>query len=99
MTKIIVNKSEGVKSVIQKIESAKTEKITLVVPKQSAFGEEVKNFDILREAASELGKEISVESVDENVLALSRAIFFLAFQPLFGVRGWVSDILASLSVF
>lgn len=99
MSKIIINKSDDAKSVIKKIEDTESQRITLVIPKQSVFGEEVSNFEVLREAATELDKEIAIESVDENMLALARANEFEAIHPLFegGTHGHVSDILPARS--
>lgn len=96
MIKIIVTKTEDVKSVIKKIEDAEDTEITLVVPRESSFGEQVKNFEILREASAELDKEIAIESVDENVLALAEANSFASIHPLFrnGRPGHVSDIVS-----
>ncbi|TSC60151.1 MAG: Uncharacterized protein LiPW15_29 [Parcubacteria group bacterium LiPW_15] len=95
MAKIIINKSEDARAVIKKIENSESRKIILVIPRQSVFGEEVSNFELLREAATELDKEIAIESVDENMLALARANEFEALHPLFegGAQGKVSDIL------
>lgn len=98
MTKIIISKTEDVKSVIKKIEGNEEAQITLVIPRESAFGEQVSNFETLREAVTELDKEIIIESVDENVLALSEANGFSSLHPLFrGGRSHVSDILPAKS--
>lgn len=102
MLKIIVGKADGAKTVIKKIEDAEGENVTLVIPKQSAFGDEVQNFDVLREAATELSKNVTIESVDENVLALARANEFVAMHPLFRggeLGGEVSDILPAKATF
>lgn len=95
MAKIIVGKNDDAGTVIKKIENSESRKMILVIPRQSKFGEEVSNFGILREAATELDKEIAIESVDENTLALARANGFEALHPLFegSARGNVSDIL------
>lgn len=95
MAKIIVNKNDGAETIVKKIQASEDQKIILVVPKQSAFGEEVSNFELLREAATELDKDVAIESVDENVLALARANDFSAIHPLFegSAKGKVSDIL------
>lgn len=99
MAKIIINKNDDARSIIKKIESNESRRIVLVIPRQSAFGEEVSNFELLREAATELDKEIAIESVDENTLALARANEFEALHPLFegGSGGKVSDILPAKS--
>ena len=99
MAKIIINKNDDARSVIKKIENSESRKIILVIPRQSVFGEEVSNFELLREAATELDKEIAIESVDENMLALARANEFEALHPLFegGSGGKVSDILPAKS--
>ncbi|MDO8504819.1 MAG: hypothetical protein Q7S36_03120 [Candidatus Liptonbacteria bacterium] len=93
MEKIIIGKTEDTKSVLERIENSQTERVVLVIPRQSAFGEEVSHFETLREIASELSREIAIESVDENVLALARVNGFEAIHPLFEGKGKVSDIL------
>jgi len=98
MTKIIINKTEDAKSVIKKIKENEDNQITLVVPRDSAFGEQVSNFELLKEASTELDKEIVIESVDENVLALAEANSFSSLHPLFhGGKTHVSDILPAKS--
>ena len=96
MIKIIITKTEDIKAVIKKIQDSEDVQITLVVPRESFFGEQVKNFELLKEAATELDKEIIVESVDENVLALAEANGFASLHPLFrgGRPGHVSDIVS-----
>lgn len=95
MTKIIVTKTESEEAVIKKVEENEDSQITLVIPRESLFGGEVKNFELLKEAATELDKEVIIESVDANVLALAEANGFSALHPLFrsGKAGHVSDIL------
>lgn len=98
MSKIIVNKNDGAKQVIKRIEQSESRNITLVIPRQAAFTEEVSNFEMLREAATELDKEIAIESVDENALALAKVHDFAAVHPLFEggkSSASVSDILPS----
>ena len=53
------------------------------IPKESRFGDEVSNFHALREVATEMDKEIYIESVDEDVLALAKSNGWEAIHPLF----------------
>ena len=97
MLKIIVSKTEDAKSLLKKIEAAKSSAITLVIPKDSRFGDEVANYHALREVATEMDKEIYIESVDEDVLALAKANGWEAIHPLFqgSRKGSISDIVSS----
>ncbi len=96
MLKIIVSKTEDAKSLLKKIESAKSQEITLVIPRGSRFGEEVSNFHSLKEVATEMDKEIYIESVDEDVLALAKSNGWEAIHPLFQgtKKGSISDIVS-----
>lgn len=96
MLKIIVSKTEDAKSLLKKIESSKSKDITLVIPKGSRFGDEVSNFHSLKEVATEMDKEIYIESVDEDVLALANANGWEAIHPLFqgSKKSSISDIVS-----
>lgn len=96
MLKIIVSKTEDAKSLFKKIESSKSKDITLVIPRGSRFGDEVSNFHALKEVATEMDKEIYIESVDEDVLALAKSNGWEAIHPLFqgSKKGSISDIVS-----
>lgn len=96
MLKIIVSKTEDAKSLLNKIEAAKSLEITLVIPRGSRFGEEIANFHALKEVATEMDKEIYIESVDEDVLALAKSNGWEAIHPLFQgtKKGSISDIVS-----
>jgi hypothetical protein len=72
MKKIIVEKNESVADLIDRILNEPDNKITLVIPKGSALGKTMRNFHILRREIEDVGKAITIESVDENILAFAK---------------------------
>lgn len=98
MKKIIVEKSEGIAEVIDRILSEADEEIALVIPKYSALGKSVRNFNLLKRETDAAGKTVMIESVDETILAFAKSASIEASHPLWrSVRGagGVSDIVAS----
>src|SRR5580693_6250149 len=95
MKKIIVDKSEGIAEVIDRILNEPDSDITLVVPKGSALGKSVSNFHLLKREATSAGRTVTIESVDDTILAFARQSNSESSHPLWrGVRGsgGVSDI-------
>ena len=95
MKKISVEKTEGIAEVIDRILGEPDGEIALVIPKYSALGKSVRNFNLLKRESDAAGKSIVIESVDETILAFAKQADIEASHPLWrSVRGagGVSDI-------
>ena len=95
MKKIIIDKTEGIAEVIDKFLNEPDKEITLVIPRGSALGRSARNFHLLKREADGAGRDITIESVDETILAYAKENKIDASHPLWrGVRGQgeMSDI-------
>jgi hypothetical protein len=94
MHKIVVEKNEAVADLVERILESESEEIRLVIPKKSHLLDSPSNFRLLAREAKTLGKTITVESVDENILALAKENGLASSHPLFDERDGapVSDI-------
>jgi hypothetical protein len=98
MKKIFIEKGETVASVLEKIFATADNDIILVVPKNAALKGSAGNFRLLQREADGAQKRLTVESVDDEVLALAASSNLHASHPLFrGERGAqaLSDIVAA----
>lgn len=82
MKKILVDRNETPVSVVERIIADSDTDIVLVIPKNSALKESVANFNLIRREAVGAQKNVSVESVDEDVLALAKAAKLESGHPL-----------------
>lgn len=73
MKKIFINKSDSLAEIVEKIIEAKEKEVVLVIPRDSVLKESVANFHLIKREAEAVKKEILIESVDEEVLALAKA--------------------------
>ena len=80
--KIIVGKTDTVEAVVEKILKSDDDAVTLVVPRQSVIGAAVSTLRLVKREADARGKNVSMESVDENVLALAEAAGIAATHPI-----------------
>lgn len=88
MKKIIVDKSEGIAEVIDRILNEPDDQVSLVIPKGSALGRSVSNFHLLKREADSAGRSLVVESVDDTILAFAKESGIESSHPLWkGVRG------------
>jgi hypothetical protein len=88
MKKIIVDKSEGIAEVIDRILNEPDGEISVVIPKGSALGRSVSNFHLLKRETDSAGRSIVIESVDETILAFAKESGIESSHPLWkGVRG------------
>ena len=88
MKKIIVDKSEGIAEVIDRILNEPDGEVSVVIPKGSALGRSVSNFHLLKREADSAGRSIVIESVDETILAFAKESGIESSHPLWkGVRG------------
>ncbi len=88
MKKIIVDKSEGIAEVIDRMLAEPDGEISLVIPKGSALGRSASNFHLLKREADSAGRNVIVESVDDTILAFAKESGIESSHPLWkGVRG------------
>jgi hypothetical protein len=88
MKKIIVDKSEGIAEVIDRILNEPDGEVSVVIPKGSTLGRSVSNFHLLKREADSAGRSIVIESVDETILAFAKEAGIESSHPLWkGVRG------------
>jgi len=85
--KIFVEKEESVGEVIDRILGEPDRTLLLIVPKGSMLGKSARNFHLIEREATDAGKEISVESVDENILAFAKNAGMTVGHPLLRERG------------
>lgn len=95
MKKILVNKSDEVAVIVEKIIDADDSEIILNVPRFSHLAESVSNFHLLKREGEALGKKIFIESVDDRIVELAEMSGFSARNPFFSKnRRQFSDIVA-----
>ncbi|MEK7479555.1 MAG: hypothetical protein AAB634_03430 [Patescibacteria group bacterium] len=94
--KIFLEVADDIDEALVMMEKVPGDTVILNIPKGSALGESVKGFRYLRKKARELGKILSVESVDDHILELAEVADIEAINPVFQVRGkQVQDIIPS----
>jgi hypothetical protein len=92
--RIYLKKSENAASIIQKILNVRELKVTLVIPRDSILGESGNNFYLIFREASAMGKQVNVESSDEDVVNLALASGFQVINPIFKrTKRAVADII------
>jgi hypothetical protein len=88
MKKIIVDKTEGIAEVIDRMLNVPDGEVSIVIPKGSVLGRSVSNFHLLKREADSAGRSIVIESVDETILAFAKESGIESSHPLWkGVRG------------
>ncbi len=94
MKKLFIDKSEGVAEIVEKVIGAEDAEVTLVVPKGAEMGRSLSSFNLLKREADTAGKSVTIESVDEGVLALAKSSELQAAHPLFSTlaKSSFSDI-------
>lgn len=96
--KIIIEKEEGVGEVIDRILKEPDRTLIVVVPRGSMLGKSARDFNLIKRESANAGKDISVESVDENILAFAKNAGLTVNHPLLRERGalgmsGISDII------
>ena len=95
MKKVVLDKSEDIADAIDHILEFPDPSVVLVVPRGSALGRSVRNFHLLRREMESAGKQLEIESVDEQILALAKEAGIPGRHPLLTKGGGsVSDIVA-----
>ncbi|HUZ92553.1 MAG TPA: hypothetical protein VNG29_00960 [Candidatus Paceibacterota bacterium] len=83
MKKIFVDKNEGVAEVVEKIIAAEDADVTLAIPKGSPLAASLANFNLIRREAQAAQKNVSVESVDDVILAFAKESGLGSSHPFF----------------
>jgi hypothetical protein len=97
MKKINIEKNEGIAEVLDKIYNEPDKNITLIIPNNSILLKSQRNFNILKDETEEAGRDITIESVDENILSFAKASGLNCSHPLWNgpiSDGRFSDIIA-----
>ncbi len=82
MQKIFIERRDLPEEVAEKIMSLPDTEISLVIPTGALFKESIANFHYLRQKAEAAGKTITIESVDEEVLALAKLAHLGSIHPI-----------------
>ncbi len=99
--KIFLEVGDDIDEALVMMEKATGDQVVLNIPKGSVLGESVKGFRYLRKKARELGKTLSVESVDDHILELAEVADIEALNPVFQTQAHgkaVQDIIPADSI-
>ncbi|OGY59847.1 MAG: hypothetical protein A3B23_00355 [Candidatus Colwellbacteria bacterium RIFCSPLOWO2_01_FULL_48_10] len=93
MTKIYVDKNDTAASIVEKIIDAGDATLLLYVPRFTKLASSVNNFRLLKREIDASGKSVEIESVDDDVLEMSKTVGIKSGNPFFKKnRRAVSDI-------
>lgn len=92
MKKILIGKRDTAAEVVGKILNEEEADVVIVIPRNALLKESAGGFELIKREAAEAGKNISLESVDEVVLAMAKAIGLDAVHPLFSGGGRGSSL-------
>lgn len=84
MKKLYIDKEESAASVVERVLGEKDDEVRLIIPRDSKLKESVVNFRLLKREAEDAGKELEVESVDEEVLSMAQEAGLTGGHPLLG---------------
>ncbi len=94
MKKIYIDKSDSVASVVERILATQETEIVLYIPRFTKLASSA-NFKLLKREIHASGKNVEIESVDDEVLELAKALGIHASNPFFRKnRRPMSDILS-----
>lgn len=80
--KVVVNKSDEVASVVEKIIETDASELVLSIPRFSRLSESLANFHLIKRESQFLNKKIVVESVDDRAVELANVAGLEAFNPI-----------------
>ncbi|OGY98339.1 MAG: hypothetical protein A2855_01045 [Candidatus Liptonbacteria bacterium RIFCSPHIGHO2_01_FULL_57_28] len=83
MHRLSIERNEAVADLIERILEVQDQELVLIVPKGSRLVDSPSNFRLIAREAGVLAKDISIESVDQEVLEMARAAGIAASHPLF----------------
>lgn len=95
MKKIFIGKNDDPARVVENILQENEKSIVLVIPKFSKLSDSVSNFHLLKREAEADGKNLLIESIDDDALALAAAAKIPGVNPfLSGRKRNMSDIVS-----
>lgn len=81
--KIFLGRTDDLDVAVDKIIHARGPSVILNIPKNSAIGSSVGNFQVLKRESATAGKRLTIESVDDRVLELAALAKMTASNPIF----------------
>jgi hypothetical protein len=94
--KVYLNKTDSIASAIDKVINAPDEEVVLYIPRDAEAARTKRDIELIKREVEALGKTISVESVDDNILELAAASGVRATNPFLGrSKHTVSDIVVA----
>ncbi len=82
--KISLTKDEGARALMAQAAGAEASHVVFVIPRSSALAGDEEAFKKLKKVMEVVGKTVSIESVDDGVLAAAKAAGLEAQNPFFG---------------
>src|SRR3989338_10611423 len=93
--KIIINKTDEIAVVVERIIDSPADEIVLNIPRFSRIAESIANFNLIKREAEILNKKIVIESVDDQVLEFANLVKIESVNPLFlEKKRRISDIIS-----
>lgn len=80
-TKLFINRTDSLETVVDKIIHAPTFAVALVIPRDSMLGHSLSNFNALKRESDTAGKALMIESSDEHILELAAKAKIVAENP------------------
>lgn len=97
--KIFLDQKDNLAKAVKLLVETKADFIVFNAPNQSALGRTIDDFEKFKKQAATLGKEIAIESANEDILRLAEAVGIKTINPLFRrEEKIVSDIVPNLTV-
>ena len=97
MNKVHVTKSESAASVIGKVLDMSDKEVIIYVPRVSKFAKSRSSFLLLKREARAAGKDVTIESVDDDVLELAANSGLRSVNPFRGKRQRAVSDMVSVS--
>lgn len=83
MKKIYIDKNDTVAAIVEKIVSSADKEVVLYVPRFTKITDTPNNFRLLKREIDSMEKEVEIESVDDEVLAMAKSAGIGAKNPFF----------------
>lgn len=102
MQKILLSKKatiDDIKEEVGIMDLKDVDALTFIIPKDSEFKKNIENFYELKNFINELGKDLAIESVDDEVLELAEEAGIESLHPLFNKRKKMTDLSFSRNYF
>jgi hypothetical protein len=91
--KVYLNKSDSIASAIDKVINAPDEEVVLYIPRDAEAARAKRDIELIKREVEALGKSISIESVDDDILELAATSGIKATNPFLGrSKHTVSDV-------